>query len=198
MLERSPNTSPQTSPRRTRRRRRLASSFAAVAGVLLAGCGFSDATEVAYTPANGANSNPSNSQVAVLGAAIVSTKPSSGTLVATVVNKSPDNGVALTAVAGADEDGSVSARGFKPQRAKPDNHIDLSDKGAVKLAGPFAAGDFVNLQREFDNGDRLTMQVPVVPNSGHFADLDGPAPPPETPESDSESESAQQSEESAP
>jgi hypothetical protein len=165
--------------------RRLATSVTAatLGGALVTGCGFSDATERAYTPAHGANQNPDDADVAVLGAAIVSTKPDSGTLIATVSNKSLDDDVALTAVVGVDEDASVAAARFRPQRAKPGDHIDLSDKGAVKLTGQFAAGDFVRLELDFDNGDRVRINVPVVPNSGHFSSLDSPAPPePETSE----------------
>jgi hypothetical protein len=161
--------------------RRLTTGLIAAtfAGALLTGCGFYDATERNYTPANGANNNPADTDVAVLGAAIVSTEPGAGTFIGVISNKSLDEAVALTGVAGIEESTSVTAGEFAPQSAEPGSFIDLSDQGEVKVTGDFAAGQFVRLALTFDNGDRVPINVPVVANAGDFADLDGPAPAPE-------------------
>ena len=47
-----------------------------------------------------------------------------------------------------------------------------------QVEGGFEAGDFVRLSLNFDTGDKLTLNMPVVPNSGYWEGLDGPAPPP--------------------
>ena len=178
--------------RRMRRGARVTTTCLAaiLMGGLLVGCGFTDATERNYTPANGANNNPADTEVAVLGAGIVSTEPGSGTLIAVISNKSPDGAIALTGVAGIEESTAVSAVEFAPQTAPPDSYVDLSDEGLVKMTGDFKAGGFVRLAFTFDNGDRVPINVPVVANAGEFAGLDGPAPAdtqdPETPDPDTQ------------
>lgn len=182
MLERLP-----TVPRPSRRLRTpmdtpigTALGAALLACGLLGGCGFSDATEQVYTPANGANSNTAEAQVAVLGAVIVSTQSGSGSFVATISNKSLTSAVTLSALAGAGEDATVTAGQFVPPRVAEGGYVNLADTGGIPVAGGFAAGDFVQLTLNFDNDDRLTLRVPVVANAGDFAGLDGPAPPVES------------------
>ncbi len=161
-----------------RRRRQHAAAFAVavLCAGLLGGCGFTDATERVYTPANGANENPAETEVAVLGAVIVSTTPGSGSFVATISNKSTEEPVSLNAVAGTDEDASVAAGQFVALPVAPTAFINLADTGGIPVTGDLAAGDFVRLNLGFDNGDRITINVPVVANAGDFAGLDGPAP----------------------
>ncbi len=160
---------------------------ATFAGGLLSGCGFYDATERNYTPANGANNNPADTAVAVLGAGIVSTEPGSGTLIAVISNKSSTKAISLIGVAGIEESAAVTSAEFAPQTAAPNSFVDLSDEGAVKVTGEFEAGQFVRLAVTFDNGDRIPINVPVVANAGDFADLDGPAPAVESEEESEES-----------
>jgi hypothetical protein len=178
MLERL-NSVPRPS-----RRLRSALGAALLACGLLAGCGFTDATERVYTPANGANSNTADADVAVLGAVIVSTEGGSGSFVATISNKSLASDVTLTALAGAGEDATVTAGQFVPPRVARGGYVNLADIGGIPVTGQFAAGDFVRVSLTFDNDDRLTLNVPVVANAGDFAGLDGPAPPVESHESE--------------
>ena len=160
-------------------RRAVATVCAAMlAGGLLTGCGFYDATDRPYTPANGANDNPDDTEVAVLGNVVVSTEPGSGTFIATITNKDLVDEVALTSIAGADPDQPITADEFEPVQVMPGGHVNLADAPPIKLTGDFGAGDFVRLNLGFDNGDNLSIDMPVVPNSGYWADLDGPAPPP--------------------
>ena len=160
--------------------RRVAATICALAlaGGLVTSCGFYDATDRPYTPANGVNDNPPDAEVAVLGAVVVSTNPGSGTFIATISNKSLVEDVALIAIAGADSDMPITADEFEPIVATKGSFINLAEAGGVKVNGAFAAGNFVRLNLTFDNGDKLTMDMPVVPNAGYYADLDGPAPPP--------------------
>ncbi len=159
--------------------RRVATTICTVtlAVGLVSGCGFYTATDRPYTPATGVNDNPPDSQVAVLGAVVVSTEPGSGTFIATISNKSLVDDVALIAVAGADADMPITSDEFEPKVATNGSYINLAEDGGVKVNGDFEAGNFVRLNLTFDSGDRLTMDMPVVPNAGYYAGLDGPAPP---------------------
>lgn len=177
-----------TSTLRPSRRLRTTLSAALLAFGLLAGCGFTDATERVYTPANGANSNTAEADVAVLGAVIVSTEVGSGSFIATVSNKSLTSEVVLSALAGAGEDAAVTAGQFVPPRVTKGGYVNLAEAGGIPVTGQFTAGDFVRVSLSFDNDDRLTLNVPVVANAGDFAGLDGPAPPVETPDSEEHGE----------
>lgn len=174
---------------RTALSRRVATGFiaATLAGGLATGCGFNDATERVYTPANGANENTADVSVAVLGAGIVSTEPGEGTFIAVISNKSLEDSVALTGVVGIEESATVTSSEFPPQEAAPGSYVDLSDDLEVKLSGEFRAGNFVRLALTFDNGDRVPINVPVVANAEYFSDLDGPAPAPTPTEETEES-----------
>ncbi len=178
MLERLTNQAPLL--------RRLAATVCTLvlAGGLATGCGFYDATDRPYTPANGTNDNPPDAEVAVLGAVIVSTEPGSGTFIATISNKSLVDDVALIAVAGGSTDVPITADEFEPKLATIGSFNNLADDSGIKVNGDFRAGDFVRLNLSFDNGDQLNVDMPVVPNSGYWANLDGPAPPPDPEESE--------------
>jgi hypothetical protein len=189
MLERLPQRTPLPRRQHTAILRRAATGLlaATLAGALVTGCGFNDATERIYTPANGANENSPESSVAVLGAAVVSTEPGAGTFIAVISNKSLEDAVSLVGVAGIEENQSVTSAEFAPQKAEPGSYVDLSDELEVKLTGDFEAGNFVRLALTFDNGDRVPINVPVVANAGDFSDLDGPAPAPSPAEETEES-----------
>ena len=144
---------------------------------VLASCGFDEATDRWYTPAAGANSNEPDQSATVMGAVIVSTEPGSGTFVATLTNKSTEQPIVLESFEGAGEL-PVEAAEVPPTEVTPAGHVNLAEEGGLKVTGDFEAGDFVEVDLGFDNGDRVTLSVPVVPNADHFAGLDGPAPSP--------------------
>ena len=76
---------------------------------------------------------------------------------------------------------------FEPVEIAPGALVNLADPPAgLTLTGDFEAGDFVEVSLGFDNGERTSIEVPVVPNSGYFEGLDGEPAPADEP-SDTES-----------
>ena len=160
-------------------RRSFALAAAAALTVGLSSCGFDYATDRYYTPAAGTNAR--EGVVDVLAAVVVSTEPGSGTFVASLSNNSPEDTHSLTGLGG-----ELTADGFEPIEVPAGSLVNLADPAAdVKVTGEFEAGDFVSVDLGFDNGETISMDVVVVPNSGDYADLDGPAPAEETTETDS-------------
>ena len=168
---------PRSTGRTGSRRVGLLAAAVLLAGPGLASCGFDEATDRWYTPAAGANSNEPDQTATVMGALIVSTEPGSGTFVATLTNKSTEQPITLESFEGGGES-PVQAAEVPPTEVAPAGHVNLAEKGGFKVTGDFHAGDFVEVSLGFDNGDRVTLQVPVVANADHFAGLDGPAPSP--------------------
>ncbi|GAB2887931.1 hypothetical protein GCM10027026_45050 [Myroides odoratimimus subsp. xuanwuensis] len=171
----------------TRRSIALATSALALAVPTLSSCGFDYATDQVYTPAHGVNDRDAG--VDVLGAVIVASEDGAGTFIASFSNNSTDEDATVTSFAGAGDDASLTAADFEPIELKPGGFVSLSQDGGFKVEGDFAQGDFVEVVLEFSTGEKAEMKIPVVPNAGDFADLDGPAPEvSETPEPDSETE----------
>ena len=162
----------------------LTTAAVALATTGLSSCGFDYATDRYYTPSVGTNDH--DGTVKVLAAVVVSTTPGSGTFIASLSNTDTDKGAALT---------ELSATGGAPVEFEPVDVgkgalVNLADpKADLKVTGDFGAGDFIEMTLGFDNGERVVLDVPVVTNSGYYADLDGPAPAEETTDAE-ESESA--------
>lgn len=153
----------------------LAAATLILAVPTLTACGFNLATHRVYTPAAGTNDR--DGSVDILAAVVVSTDPGSGTFIASLSNNSLEEEATLEAITG---DG-VEAE-LEPVEIPAGGLVNLADPPAeIEVNGKFEAGDFVTLTLEF-GGEETTMEVPVVPNAGDYAGLDGPAPPPlETP-----------------
>ena len=161
-------------------RTRIALAALALATTALTSCGFDYATDRYYTPAAGANER--SGSVDVLGAVIVSTDPGSGTFIATLSNNSTSESATLDQIAPGGTD-QVSAGDFEPVEIEPGGMVSLAEPPAeIEVTGDFEAGNFVELALAFDNGERTSIEVPVVANSGIWSDLDGPAPAEETTE----------------
>lgn len=149
----------------------LTIAAAALATTGLSSCGFDYATDRYYTPAAG--TNDTDGSVDVLAAVVVSTTPGSGTLIASLSNDSRTEDVTLTEVGLTD--GTPAE--FAPVLVAKGSLVNLAEPAAdIALTGEFAAGDFIELSFGFDNGESVVLDVPVVANSGDYADLDGPAP----------------------
>ena len=152
--------------------RPLATAAAVLAlAVPLSSCGFDYATDRDYTPAGGANNREGD--VDILSAVVVSAADGSGTFVASLSNNDPDTEQTLSGVSG-DEGASIEAADFDPITIPAGGLVNLADPPAdVVLTGDFAAGDFVPLAIDFGNGDRITMDVPVVADDfGYWEGMD--------------------------
>lgn len=160
----------------------LATAALALTAPALSSCGFDYATDRVYTPAAGTNDR--DGVVDVLGAVVVSTEPGSGTFVASLSNNSTEESATLDSVSGE----GVESAGFAPIEVPAGGLVNLADPAAeIEVTGEFESGDFVDLTLSFDNGEEATLEVPVVPNAGDYAGLDGPAPAetePAAPETD--------------
>lgn len=153
------------------RLRSLATAAAVIAlAAPLSSCGFDYATERVYTVANGASNR--TGEVDILNAVVVSAAEGSGTLITSFSNNSQTDEQTFTAVGGTDA--AVTGAEFDPITIAPGGLVNLADPPAdVILTGDFAAGDFIPLAFEFGNGERITFNVPVVPNDfGYWEGLD--------------------------
>ena len=135
----------------------------------LSSCGFDYATDRDYTPGSGANNR--EGEVDVLSAVVVSAAEGSGTFVASLSNGS-EGEQTLTAVAG--QDSTVTAAEFEPVVIPPGGLVNLADPPAgIVLTGELGAGDVVPLTVDFGNGERVSLNVPVVSDeTGYWEGLD--------------------------
>lgn len=162
-------------------RRRLPRVVAAASLVLLVptlgACGFSFQTDKVYQPSVGVNDR--SGQVDVLGAVIVSGIDGQGTLVASLANKSQTRSETLTSVAAADSTAGITTRIDKPITVGPGALVNLADQGAISITGAgITPGPFVRLVLGFDSGQQVDVDVPVVPQSGYYADIEPADPSP--------------------
>ncbi len=152
--------------------RLLATAVAVLAlAAPLSSCGFDYATDRDNAVTNGAKNR--DGEVDVLSAVVVSAAKGSGTFVASFSNNDPDAEQTFTAVAGADGQ-DITAAAFDPVTIKPGGLVNLADPAAgIVLTGDFTAGDNVPLTIDFGNGERVSLNVPVVSDeSGYWEGLD--------------------------
>lgn len=169
--------------------RLLCAGALVLAAPVLASCSKEKATDMIYTPANGANNR--DGRIDVLNAVIVSTAEGTGTFVASLVNND-------TNTPGADTDaadqlvglaGEVTGKVREPITVPAGGIAVLAepDGQGIKVTGEFEAGQFVTVTLTFENATEVTLEVPVVENAGDFAGQDGPAPDVEEPTEHAES-----------
>lgn len=152
--------------------RPLATAAAVLAlAVPLSSCGFDYATDRDYTPASGANNR--DGVVDVLSAVVVSSAEGSGTFVASLSNNDDENEKSLAGVSG-DDGETITAADFDPIPVEAGGLVNLAEPAAgIVLTGDFAAGDFVPLTVDFADGERVTLNVPVVPDdTGYWEGMD--------------------------
>jgi hypothetical protein len=151
-------------------RRSLALTTAAVALATtgLSSCGFDYATDRYYTPSTGTNDH--DGTVDVLAAVVVSTEPGSGTFIASLSNGDQDEDVSLTEL-GMTDGTPVE---FEPVLVEKGSLVNLAEPPAdIVLTGDFTAGDFVPLSFDFGNGERISLNDPVVPDDyGYWEGMD--------------------------
>ena len=154
------------------RLRPLATAAAVLAfAVPLSSCGFDYATDRDYTPASGANNREGT--VDILSAVVVSAAEGSGTFVASFANNDEEDEQSVTGVSG-EEGATIEAADFEPVEIPPGGLVNLAEPPAdIVLTGEFAAGDFVPLAVDFGNGERVTLNVPVVADdTGYWEGMD--------------------------
>ncbi len=136
----------------------------------LSSCGFDYATDREYSVTS-ANENR-DGVVDVLGAVVVSAAEGSGTFVASFSNNDETKEQTFTAVTG--QDTTVTAAEFEPITVPPGGLVNLAEPAAdIVLTGEFAAGDVVPLTVDFGNGERVSLNVPVVSDdTGYWEGMD--------------------------
>ena len=136
----------------------------------LSSCGFDYATDRDYTPGSGANNREGD--VDVLSAVVVSAAEGSGTFVASLSNNGSNKEETFTAVAG--QDNGVTAAEFEPITIPAGGLVNLAEPAAdIVLTGDFTAGDVVPITVDFGNGERVSLNVPVVSDeTGYWEGMD--------------------------
>ena len=164
---------PRRTPARSGQPRRALATAAAVLALAapLTSCGFDYATDRDYTPAAGANNR--EGVVDVLSAVVVAAEEGSGTFVASLSNNDPDNGATFTALSGTEE-GGVTAAEFAPVEIGPGALVNLADPAAgIVVTGEFGPGNVVPMTVDFGDGERISLNVPVVADdTGYWEGMD--------------------------
>jgi hypothetical protein len=151
--------------------RRSIAAAVVLAVPLLSSCGFDQPTDRVYNPGVGVNDR--SGSVDVLGAVVVSSSNGTGTVSATFVNNDPTHADAVTRVTGPGV--TVSLPG--PIDLKPGGTAKLSDTTPALAKGTAVKSGFlVPLTFSFERGQNVTLQVPVVPRSGDYANIPTSAP----------------------
>jgi hypothetical protein len=148
-------------------------TLAAVALVVpaLAGCGtnFNAPTDQVYNPARGVNDR--SGEVDVLDALVVSPGDGTGTVVATLVNNDVANDDKLLKVTVDGTDAHINAAAGDAD-IPAGGHNNLGISGAVSASsGQIVAGTFVDVTFTFERAEAITVEAPVVPHEGDFANV---------------------------
>lgn len=150
-----------------RRKFAVAVCATALTAPVLSSCGFNYATDEIYDPAAGTNSHEAD--VDVLSAVVVSGQEGSGTLVAGLSSNDTEDTeepVTLTSVTG--EGLTID---LEPVEILANGFVNLADED-VHVAGDFTPGDMLDLTLDFDNGEQVRINVPVVTNCDEFEGFD--------------------------
>ncbi len=159
-------------------RRSIAVAALALAPMLTS-CGFNQPTDAVYTPGVGVNER--SGQVDVLHALVVSGADGSGTVVANLVNNDREQADTLTDIAGAGDDQGVTVSLDSPVEIPAGGGVQLLDESEISIEGdPVTAGSFVELSLTFERGETVTVNAPVVPRRGDFAEVPVPSVAPTT------------------
>lgn len=153
-----------------RRSLALATGALVLAVPALSSCGFDYATDRIYTQAAGVNDR--DATVDVLGAVVVSAEEGSGVFVASFSNNSDVEEGVVESI-----EGDATAESFEPVEIPPGGFVNLAEEGGAEVTGDFEAGNFVSVTIIFGNGERVQMDLPVVPNCGVYEGLDGVSDP---------------------
>ena len=151
------------------RRTTALASFALVLAPVLSSCGFDYATDREYTPGVGANDR--SGDVDVLAGLVVAAESGEAVLVASLSNNSTTDESSLDGLRSADE---LTFTGGDDVTLPPTGFVNLTkSESPIMVEGDFEAGDFVEVTFDFSHGESITVEVPVVPNCGDYAEIPG-------------------------
>ena len=160
--------------------RSLAGCIAVIAIALVAGCSssFKAQTEQIYQPAIGSDNREGD--VYVLDALVVSDGTGLGTIAAGLVNEVVRRGDALVGVR-ADSPAGNQVRGMiltQQVRLPSLQLVQLADSGDVILSAnkPLDVGGSITVTFTFRNAAPITLDLPIVKNTGDFAHVPVPTP----------------------
>ena len=162
--------------RTTSAARVLGVRMAAIALVSVAattGCGanFGAQTNQIYQPADGDNNKESD--VYVMGALVVADEAGHGSVVARLINSAeqPDS---LVSVAATDDEGNqITVKpATEPIELQSGESLQLADGAQIQLSGDnLRVGGVVTLNVTFDQAEPVTVEAPVFPDTGDYADV---------------------------
>lgn len=150
-------------------RRTLALATGALVLTTLTSCGFDFATDRVNTISAGVDNR--DASVDVLHAVIVSSEPGSGTFIASFSNNSVEEPAAFTTLEGIDQ-AALTVEEFQAIEIAPGALVSLAAEGGIPVTGEFEAGNFVAVSVQFDNGEQVELEIPVVTNCGDYEGLD--------------------------
>jgi hypothetical protein len=148
-------------------RRRLATAALLLAVPTLTSCtvNFDEQTDKVYNPSVGVDDR--SGEVEVLNALIVSGGTGSGTVVATLVNEDQTTADQLKSVAGEGADAALKVTPGGATTVPAAGLLNLAAQGRIFARGPeVVPGNFVSITFTFQRAKAITVDVPVVDNSG--------------------------------
>ncbi|MCW2820029.1 MAG: hypothetical protein JWR42_2816 [Marmoricola sp.] len=175
----------------TSTRRRLAGASLVLLVPLTASCGFGYQTDKVYQP--GVGTDDRSSTVDVLASVIVSGSDGSGTYVASLANKSQSKEISLTQLSGPS---GAEVKLSAPVKVPAAQLVNLANEPAITVSGSkVTPGAYLRLTFTFSDGATRKINVPVVDQTGEYADVGAS---PTSTASPSASDSASPSESSSP
>jgi copper(I)-binding protein len=149
-----------------------------LASPLIAGCGagFEAPSQQVYQPADGVTVR--SGMVYVVNALVVTDGDGNGTVVVALINQAdePDQLISLTAEDTAG--GSVEVAPVPPDFELPAGEsVQTAETGTLRLSSPeLRPGGLVTLTFEFEQAAPVAVEVPVLPQSTDYADVEVNSP----------------------
>ncbi|MBA2444707.1 MAG: hypothetical protein H0V49_05175 [Nocardioidaceae bacterium] len=146
---------------------------ALVSIVALSACGanFEAQTNQIYQPADGANNK--DSDVYVMGT-LVAADGGHGVVVTRLINSTQEPDALVGVTATDDEGNEIAVKPLsKPLELEPAGALQLADGAQVGLEAD-ELGGLVTLTFTFEKAQAVTLEAPVVPNTGDYVDVEIP------------------------
>jgi hypothetical protein len=150
-------------------RRSLAIGVVGIAATTaLSACGFNYPTDKINNITAGVDHR--DGTVEILNAVVVAKQADSGTFVATFVNDSNTEAVSLQSASG--DNTAISSVDAPSFTLEPGTLLNLGARRGFPVSGTFTMGQFVTIAFQFDNGETVDLNVPVVADDEQWAGLD--------------------------